>query len=151
MLWITCKKTGWTPSHLPPTLAGNPQGRQLWAFILTAMGASTPPCISPPQGPSGQLSAPQKHCSSSFPLYWLPGSLHHFHLPHTHPSATSFNPTSVPLGLCSGPKHHVCDSSPEGYSTEIQYVHWQLQKRVITVQLIKGMIFKKKQNKKIQS
>lgn len=127
--------------HLPPPHAGNPQGQQLWAFTLASIWPSAPHCTSPPHGPWEQLSAPQKYCSSSFPLYWLPVSLHHFHLPHTCSSATSFNPTSVPLGLCSGPKHQVCDSTSEGYSTEIQQVHRQLQKHVITAKLIKGMTF----------
>lgn len=111
-LLITCKKAGRT--SIPCQLVLGP----------TALGISysqsnepRPPHISPPQGPWEQLSAPQKYCSSSFFLYWLPVSPQFFHLPHT------LKPLLTPTGFVLWSKRCESDSSSKRDSTEIQHLH----------------------------
>lgn len=105
------------------------EGRENFHLLSTRAGANSfghsfsqtyqprPPHISPPQGPWEKLSAPQKYCSSSFSLYWLPVSPQLFHLPHT------LKPLLIPIGFALWTKHHDSDSNSKGDSTEIQHLH----------------------------
>lgn len=93
-----------------------------------------PPHIPPPLGPWEQLSTPQKYCSSSFSLYWLPVSPQLFHLPHTlKPPLTPFSFVlwSKHPGQFQGGQHRNTAPPP------------QLQKNIIVAKLSKGIRFKK--------
>lgn len=110
-LLITCKKAEKTSFHPLSTRAG----ANSFGHSYPLPYEPRPPHISPPQRPWKQLSAPQKYCSSSFSLYWLPVSPQFFHRPHT------LKPLLTPTGFVLWSKHWSLTAVPRGtaqkYST----------------------------------